>query len=400
MTLAPDADILVAGGGIGGLAAALCAVRHGLKPLVLERSADLAETGAGLQISPNGMKVLTAVGAGPAVEAVAFEPDSLDLRLGRSGRRIFSIPMGARARSAYGAPYLHLHRADLRDALAATLEQRAPGALVRGVEVEGFEEQGDGVLVRATDGRTWRGGVLVGADGIHSVVRSRLWGAAGARFTGNVAWRAVVPSDQLPAGLIPTRATVWAGPGRHAVTYYLRRGALVNLVAVVEQADWKHESWTEPGDPATLVQAFQGFAEPVRMLADRVQACHRWALHDRDPATRWGRGRVTLLGDAAHPMLPFLAQGAVMAIEDGWVLAARVAAQGGAGALRAYEAARQPRTARVQLGARANMGVFHKASGPTQFMTYAPMMLADRLLPGFVHSRQDWLYAHDVTAPT
>jgi salicylate hydroxylase len=390
---------LVIGGGIGGLTAALCLRAVGIDVELFERSNSLKEVGAGLQLSPNGMKVLTRLGLDAAVSSVAFRPEALGMRLGRSGTTIFSIPMGAGAEQRYGAPYLHVHRADLTAVLAAALDERARAALHTGRTLVSVEQDTQGVTARFTDGSAATGDVLIGADGIHSTVQAALFGPNPARFTGNVAWRLVVPADDRLRALVPPWATIWVGPGRHAVTYWLRRGELVNFVGIVEQDGWQKESWTEPGDIEDLRRDFAGWADPVTEIIARAQACHRWALFDRDPLERWGEGRVTLLGDACHPMLPFLAQGAVMAIEDAWVLARSLASQSAAPeALRTYEATRRPRTARVQQAARAQMGRYHQRTLLGQLATYTPMWLAAHLAPAQVRSMQDWLYKVDVTA--
>lgn len=390
---------LVIGGGIGGVTAALCLRAQGIDVELFERADTLSEVGAGIQLSPNGMKVLARLGLDARTEAIAFRPQALEMRLGTSGTQVFSIPMGEGARARYGAPYLHIHRADLMTLLGDALATSAPGVVHLGRHFTGLQQDADRVTARFADGSTATGDVLIGADGIHSQVQTTLFGASPARFTGNVAWRLVVPADDRLRTLVPPSATIWVGPGRHAVTYWLRRGELVNFVGIVEQQGWQKEGWTEPGDVADLRRDFAGWAEPVTEIIARAQACHRWALFDRDPMLRWGEGRVTLLGDACHPMLPFLAQGAVMAIEDAWVLARSLASQSAVpDALRTYAQARQPRTARVQLGARAQMGRYHQRTLLGQLATYGPMWVAARMAPARVSSMQDWLYKVDVTA--
>ena len=390
---------LVVGGGIGGVTAALCLHAVGIDVELFERSDALKQVGAGIQLSPNGMKVLARLGLDAAVASVAFRPEALGMRLGRSGTTIFSIPMGAGAEQRYGAPYLHTHRADLMQVLSQALAQRAPHALHLGRDLSGFTQDTQGVTAEFNDGSTATGDVLIGADGIHSAVQAALFGPSPARFTGNVAWRLVVPADDRLRALVPPWATIWVGPGRHAVTYWLRRGELVNFVGIVEQDGWQKESWTEPGDIEDLRRDFAGWADPVTEIIARAQACHRWALFDRDPLERWGEGRVTLLGDACHPMLPFLAQGAVMAIEDAWVLAHSLASRSAVpDALRSYEATRRPRTTRVQQAARTQMGRYHQRTLIGQLATYTPMWLAAHLAPAQVRSMQDWLYKVDVTA--
>ncbi len=390
---------LIAGGGIGGVTAALCLADAGIEVELYERASVFSEVGAGIQISPNGVKVLKRLGLADKLDAVAFRPEALEMRLGRSGRRIFSIPMRDEAVRRYGAPYYHIHRVDLMRVLVDALRTRAPNAVHMDKEAKGYAQIGDNVTLTFADNTRATGDLLIGADGIHSAIRSQMLGAMPARFTGNVAWRVVVPAAQLPQNLVPPTACVWVGPGRHAVTYYLRRGELVNFVGVVECTGWQNESWTERGDKTDLAADFKGFAKPIVAIIDQAGDCYRWALFDRNPLEEWCRGRVTLLGDACHPMLPFLAQGAVMGIEDAWVLSRQLKAAANIPlALKAYEGARKPRTSKVQIGARKQMGLYHKRSLPAQFATYGPVWLAARAMPSFVHTRNDWLYSHDVTA--
>jgi salicylate hydroxylase len=390
------AKILIAGGGIAGLTAALCLIDAGHNVELFERADTLGDIGAGIQISPNGMKVLTRLGLKPALDRIAFAPEALEMRMGKSGTRLFAIPMRDEAQRRFGASYYHIHRADLIAVLSETLRARAPKAVNLGKTFAGFEQTGRGVAANFTDSSIAEGDALIGADGTHSRVRERLFGKEAPRFTGNVAWRLVVPANGLK-DLVPPTACVWAGPGRHAVTYYLRGGELVNFVGVVERDDWQHESWTERGDKRDLAKDFAGWAKPITAIIERADACYRWALFDRDALPKWSEGNVTLIGDACHPMLPFLAQGAVMAIEDAWVLSRKLkATKDIAAALTAYEAERKPRTTRAQRGARAQMGLYHK-QGIAQLATYGPMWLAARLAPSIVHTRNDWLYAHDVT---
>lgn len=390
---------LIAGGGIGGVTAALCLIDAGIEVELYERSSVFSEVGAGIQISPNGVKVLDRLGLREAIDAVAFRPEALEMRTGRLGARIFSIPMREEAVRRYGAPYFHVHRVDLMRVLADALRTRAPNAVHLNKEIQGYAQRADNVALAFTDNTHVQGDVLIGADGIHSRVRAQMLGDTPARFTGNVAWRLVVPAPKLPEKLIPPTACVWVGPGRHAVTYYLRRGELINFVGVVERGDWQYESWTERGEQRQLAADFDGWAKPITKLIEQATDCYRWALFDRDPLEEWYRGRVTLLGDACHSMLPFLAQGAVMSIEDAWVLSRQLKASTDIpAALKAYEAERKPRTSRVQNGARAQMGLYHKRTLASQLATYTPIWLAANLAPQIVHARQDWLYKHDVVA--
>jgi len=392
---------LIAGGGIGGITSALCLLDAGIEVEVYERAAALGEVGAGIQISPNGVKVLQRLGLKPALDRIAFRPEALEMRMGTSGTKLFAIPMRDVAEHRFGAPYYHVHRADLMTVLSDALRERAPRAVRLNKTLVAFERAGRGILATFADDTPADGDVLIGADGIHSRVRERLFGAEKPRFTGNVAWRVVVPATTRLKELVPPTACIWVGSGRHAVTYYLRGGELINFVGVVERNDWQNESWTERGDKTELAADYAGWAKPIETIIAGAAECYRWALFDRDPLLKWSEGNVALMGDACHPMLPFLAQGAVMAIEDAWVLSRKLkAATDVPQVLAAYEAERKPRTTRAQRGARRQMGLYHKRGWAAQLTTYGPMWLAAHLAPSVVHSRNDWLYSHDVTAGT
>ncbi len=387
--------LLIAGGGIGGLTLALAARHAGLDVLVLEQASAPAEVGAGLQLSPNAMHVMAALGLDAAIAARGFAPDAIEMRDGLTGGQIFSIPLGGSAIARWGAPYLHIHRADLVDVLRAQL----PADCIRyGARLARFGEAAESVSVTLATGETVTGDVLAGADGIHSVVREQIFGADAPRFTGNVAWRAVVPISALGDLVPPPTACAWVGPGRHAVTYRLRGGALANFVGVVETADASSEAWDSAGAKAEAIKDFAGWHPVIVKLIESCDVLNRWSLFDRPALSRWHSARAVLLGDACHPMLPFLAQGAAMAIEDAWVLAQCLSvAQSPERGFEAFERRRQLRTIRVQGAARANTGLFHRRGTLARAATYGPMWLAGKAAPGFVHSRNDWLYGHDVT---
>ncbi|MCW0208536.1 MAG: FAD-dependent monooxygenase, partial [Achromobacter sp.] len=297
-------------------------------------------------------------------------------------------------RNRYGAPYLHVHRADLIEVLRRAAE--FAGVPVRlGARVSAYVRDNDSLRVGLDTGAIVPCDLLVGADGVRSTVRKQMLGEEDPRYTGAVAWRLTVPADVAPD--LPHSAIVWAGPGRHAVTYRIRRNELINFVGVVETDKWRGESWDQPGDLLELAEDFGDWAQPIPDIIAACGECFVWALFDRDPLVRWHDARVVLLGDACHPMPPFQAQGAAMAIEDAIVLAKCLQAHGiSPTALGTYEKLRKPRTSKVLASARANMGVFHRSNAFTQAATYGPMKLADRLFPSFVRSRQDWIYGYDV----
>ena len=353
--------VLVAGGGIGGLTAALCLAKRGHEVTVFEQAAAFDEVGAGIQLSPNCTRVLHDLGLAAALRGDAFLPEGIEFRNWRSGRVIADAALGNEATAHYGFPYYHIHRADLLAVLVDAAVRVANIELRRDVRVLGFDQDGSGVTLSTTVG-LHTGGMLVGADGIQSVVRDGLWGNDEPRFTGNVAWRALVPARRLPMETIRPMATAWWGPRKHFVHYYVRRGELINCVCVVEKDGWEVESWTARGEHGELKADFAGWHDDIQRLIDNVDvdSLFKWALHDREPMPRWGKGRITLLGDACHPTLPFMAQGAAMAIEDAAVLAGCLACdQDVPAALQRYEGLRRDRTALVQRGSRRNATVFH-----------------------------------------
>ncbi len=383
---------ILIGGGIGGLAAALALARRGVSVTVLERSPVLGEAGAGLQLGPNATRVLFGLGLREPLLAKAFIPEAAEIRAASDQRLLLRTALGALAEDRWGAPYLQLHRADLQVLLHEAV--LAAGCEVRlGATVVAVEQDDIRVRVILSDAAVIEADFAVGADGVRSGVRQSLFGDGAPRFTGQVAWRGMVATDRLPPGAVPPVAGIWAGPGRHFVHYYVRGGQAVNFVGVVER-DWREESWTEPGDPRDLQADFAGWPAVVTAICAAATTPFRWALFDRPPLPAWTRGRVTLLGDAAHPMLPFLAQGAAMAIEDAAVLAHRVAGTPDLpDALRAYAQDRRPRTSRVQAASRFNARLFHlpMAVGRTAF---AAAGVADRLNPGGTAARFDWLYGY------
>ena len=320
--------------------------------------------------------------------------------MGKSGRRLFSIPLKEESIKRWGAPYLHIHRADYIEALEKALKRQGNNSIRLGSEVIGYHQDANTVTVTFANGETIHANALLGADGIHSTIRTIMLGEEAPNFTGNVAWRIVVPTERLGDVKPAPTACVWMGAGRHCVTYQLRNGELANLVAVVERDDWIDESWSQKGSREEAMADFQDWHPTITKLIQEADVLHRWALFDRAPLTKWIDGRVALLGDAAHPMLPFLAQGAAMAVEDAWAVSTKLAkgVTGVENALEQYQALRYQRATHVQSQSRANAKTFHQQTLYGQMKTYGPMWLAGRLAPRAVHKRQDYLYGYDITA--
>lgn len=329
---------------------------------IFEQAAQLGEVGAGIQLSPNCLRVLFDAGLEQALRKIAFIPEATQMRSWNSGRVLTSSLLGETVQSTYGYPYFHVHRADLIEVLKQAVLASNSIQLHTLAQVKTHSATENSACVQLSDGREFSGDVLVGADGIHSVVRDQLFGNDSPSFTGNVAWRALVPAAKLPPGLVRPMSTVWWGPGAHFVHYYVRKGELVNCVCVVEKQGWQIESWNQRGNIEDLREDFSGWHSDIQQLINNAatDSLYKWALFDRPPMSQWSRGLVTLLGDACHPTLPFMAQGAAMAIEDGAVLAAclSIASEPVSG-LMDYQKLRQKRTAGIQLGSRRNAELFH-----------------------------------------
>jgi salicylate hydroxylase len=386
--------VTVLGAGVAGLAVARALALRGAKVTVLEQADAIREVGAGLQISPNGAAVLQALGLGPALVAASLRAQAVVLRDGLDGSAVLRMDL-ARLRPEQGWHFVH--RADL---IALLLDgAREAGVTLRLLQkVEAVDLSGDAPLVRLAPGHAVEAGLLIGADGLHSALRIALNGVAEPFFTHQVAWRAVIPNDPTDT----VEAEVHMGPGRHLVSYPLRGGAWRNIVAVEERRRWVEEGWSLRDDPMELRLAFAGFSPRVKGWLDRVEDVWLWGLFRHPVAQRWFRvlpgGAAAMLGDAAHPTLPFLAQGANMALEDAWALAAALSGHDGdAAALAAYQAARAPRCARIVQAAEANARNYH-LTGARRAVGHAALRLAGTVAPGMALRRFDWLYGFDVTA--
>ena len=389
-----DLSVAVVGCGIGGLAAALSLLRAGVDVQVFEQAPALMEVGAGIQISPNASRLLRRWGLGTALDQTGVRPVAVHQRRWDNGRTLQHAPLGEAVESAFGAPYYHFHRADLLKTLADALPRER---LHLGRQLAGFTDHGDRVELRFAGGARAEAGVLVGADGIHSTVRGELFGPEKPRFTGCIAYRGLVPADRLLHLGLEALANNWMGPGGHFVHYFVASGRLVNFVAINERETWTRESWTDRGQVADALAAFKGWHPQVGAIIGAVDETFIWALLDRAPLARWSVGRVTLLGDACHAMLPFMAQGAAQSIEDGATLTACLIEAGGAdvaSALQRYEALRRPRATLLQEMSRANKTRFHLPDGPAQEARDAQLAIrGDRSIEAL-----GWLYGHDASA--
>lgn len=384
------AHILIAGGGIGGLTAALALIQRGFKVSLYEQAPELHELGAGIMVTPNGSRVLCALGLGSAIEAASSIPTNREMRLFSTGQR---WPLLA-DETRFGAPYWLVHRGDLHQTLAKVLEQRAPGTIHIGARCLGFERSTDGVALLLTNGERVYGDALIGADGVHSCTRQAMIGEGTATFTGFMAWRAVLPMARLPERLRQQNFMRWLGPCGEVVTYPLRKDELLNFVAIVERDDWQIESWSEAGTVDECRGDFANWHEDVLSLIDAIETPYKWALIGRPPLQHCSVGRVTLLGDACHPTLPVLGQGANMAIEDSMILARCLEASSDIiGALQRYEAARLPRTSRIVNSAFEGASRLrkHELTDPDQAVAFMERQFG----PAALAVRYAWIYGYD-----
>jgi salicylate hydroxylase len=354
--------VAIAGAGIGGVSAACCLLKAGYDVELFEQATELGEIGAGIQLSANAMHVLNDLSLGEPIARLSVRPGAYVFRLHDTGEVLSQFPLAEDHEAMHGAPYHQLHRGDLHNLLVAKVRSLKPNAIRLSSQVTGFEESEDHVDLKLSDGSCERADILIGADGVKSAIRAQIFGTSPASYTGDAAWRLIVPAARLPANLMGQVMSVWMGPGRHAVCYYLRGGSLFNFVGLVETDEVSEESWTAKHPWESLKADFDGWHDDIQTVIDRSDRnlCYRWSLFYRPPIAKWSTRRVTMLGDAVHATLPYLAQGAAMAIEDGAVLTrALELTDDVADALQLYERNRIERTSRIVNGSGANRTLFH-----------------------------------------
>ncbi len=393
--------ILIAGGGIGGLSAAAALLQRGIDVAVYEQAAELKEVGAGIQISPNGNKVLDALGVFQRLKALSCDPVRKEFRLWSTGKPWPMFSLGRTVIERYGYPYLTVYRPDLHDALLDRVRALKPDAIHLDSPVAGCEQTADSATLILKNGDRIQGDALIGADGVRSVVRNALWGNTDPAFSGMVTWRGLIPMDSLPEHMRVSVGSTWIGPGGHVVSYPLHQSKIMNFVATIEGKTWDSPSSCAPGTVEECLADFTGWHDDVHTMIKLCRSLLKWPLMQRDPIPQWTQGRISLLGDAAHATLPFLAQGAVHSIEDGMVLSRcleGVAAADLPAALARYEAARIERTSRMVRGATANTERFHSEQLRTE--ASAERYLGQEWSADPIFERYDWLYAYDAnTAP-
>lgn len=389
--------IIIVGGGIGGLAAALSLRHHGIAVTVVEQSRGFAEIGAGIQIAANGALVLRRLGLEAAVDRAGVRPQSYDFRDLASGRMLYAAPLGAEVEARYGAPLYNVHRADLVEILAGALP---PDTIRLGVKCTAFAQDDAGAEVTLADGTVLRGDAVIGADGIHSTVRRHLRGAEETHFANLLMWRSLIPAHRLAALNLEERGNYWVGPGRTLVTYWVRSQNLYSILASVPATEVQRESWTESGDVAEMLRSFEGIEPRARAMLEAIDSAFITGMYYRDPVAGWTDRRISLLGDAAHPMVPFLAQGACQSIEDAWVLASVVAQaepHSLPAALTEYESRRRPRTTRMQAGARAMVRLVHEAD-PARIRARNGRWRGTARIDPLAETSWGWVWDYDVIA--
>ena len=386
--------IAIAGAGIAGLTTALALLQQGFKVDVFEQASQLGELGAGLQISPNGSRVLQALGLESALKTCVSQAQGKEIRMWNTGQRWKLFDLGEDCLARFGAPYWMVHRGDLHRVLVDAFNARSDQPVRLNARVVAAHSTDSEVSFELNDGSQHTADGLLAADGVHSVLREQLLGEDKAQFTGLLAWRGLVPVERLSVHLQAQVGTNWVGPGAHVITYPVRGGQLMNVVGIIEREGWRSESWNERGTHAELLQDFGHWHADVCELMSAIEQPFKWALLGRTPQPGWAQGRVCLLGDAAHPTLPFLAQGANMAIEDAAVMARCLALDASpAQAFVRFEKLRWQRTADIVNRSRDNAQRFHnpQLSDPAKAVDY----VSSEWEPEKVRRRYDWMFEYD-----
>lgn len=389
-----NTKVLIAGGGIGGMATAIALLQRGFDVEVYEQADELREFGAGIQISPNGNRALHSLGAFESLQKLAAKTDSKEIRLWNTGKTWKLFDLGAESVRKYGFPYMTVFRPDLLRVLSDEVRRLKPDAIHLNSRNTGMHQSEEGVVLELTDGRRIPGDVLVGADGVHTKIRPALFGVDPVIFSGIVAWRALIPMDSLPEHFRRSVGVNWVGPGGHVVHYPVQGGKTMNFVGALEGATWDSPPWSTSATREECAAAFSDWHEDIRTMISKAPSVTKWALCGRNFLSTWTKGRATLLGDACHPTLPFLAQGAVHTMEDAIVLARCLEKYADIPfALRRYDEVRRPRAHRMVSGAADNTSRFHNPALATP--ETAEEFISREWQSAAISDRYDWLFTYD-----
>ncbi len=388
--------ISIVGAGLGGLTAAIALAARGFEVKVFEQASALGEVGAGVQLGPNATRVFKALGLEQEILKTAFEPERHAVCNWKTGEVTAATQMKGVYEMQFGSRYFTFHRADLHGALLQAVPEKN---ITLNAKCTGVRNRGSSAVLRFANGSEVESDIVIGADGIHSPVRESLYGKLPARFTGVVCWRGLVPRGAVPEGTISPDMGAWLGPKSTIVTYYVRRGELINWACFYEAHDWKEETWKTHGDPKEALETYKNWHPSIGTLISNTTELYKWAVFERDPLPQWTEGRVTLLGDSAHPMLPYLAQGGCMAFEDAYVLASALAqpSMDPVQALKHYEELRRPRTSQVQLASR-NRGPVNNLTSPLARLKRDLTYKLQKLVKPQQHTyKVEWIYNYDAT---
>ncbi len=389
--------ILICGAGLGGLMAALALLKKGYPVKLFEQASALGDVGAGIQMSANGSRLIFEMGLGKELMSIACIPTGKEIRLWSSGKAWPLFDLGTESVERYGFPYVMVHRADLHAILVKAVQTLSPDCIVLNAKGVSFEENENVVTLQLDNGERHHGAALIGSDGVHSKIRQQLIGNDSPVFTGCMAWRGLIPTNSLPEHLQRRVGVNWVGPGRHVVHYPIRRGELVNFVGIVEKDSWQIESWNQMGTKEECTEDFKGWNDDIHTLIANIQTPYKWALMGREPLKHWSKGVVSLLGDACHPTLPFLAQGAMMALEDGIVLARCIERNQNdiESALIRYANVRLERTNQIVIGSTENAKRFHNPK--LRDLEGANEYVNSEWTIEKINARYNWLFEYDAT---